>query len=116
MGCGTSPLPSGVVHGHLFPLSSTRYERGHQKTPDLDERELSVSNQAHYSAYQVLTVVLTTVTTAPLAASPYFGVDLPLRITHWHFTALYLLFMDLSITLPASVVAWTEPDPEPEGF
>jgi hypothetical protein len=87
-----------------------------KKTPDLDERELSVRNQAHYSAYQVLTVVLTTVTAAPLAASLYFGVDLPLRITHWHFMALYLLFMNLSISLPASVVAWTEPDPEPEGF
>lgn len=87
-----------------------------KKTPDLDERELSVRNQAHYSAYQVLKVVLTIVTAAPLAASLYFGVDLPLRITHWHFAALYLLFMNLSISLPASVVAWTEPDPEPEGY
>jgi hypothetical protein len=87
-----------------------------KKQPDPDERELSVRNQAHYSAYQVLKVVLTTVTAAPLAASLYFGVDLPLRITHWHFIALYLLFMNLSISLPASVVAWTEPDPEPEGF
>jgi hypothetical protein len=49
-----------------------------------------------------------------LAASLYLGVDLPLRITHWHFMALYLLFMNLSISLPASVVAWTEPDPEPD--
>lgn len=87
-----------------------------KETPDLDERELSVRNQAHYSAYQVLKVVLTIVTAAPLAASLYFGVDLPLRITHWHFAALYLLFMNLSISLPASVVAWTEPDPEPEGY
>jgi uncharacterized membrane protein len=87
-----------------------------KKTPDLDERELSVRNQAHYSAYQVLKVVLTIVTAAPLAASLYFGVDLPLRITHWHFMALYLLFMNLGISLPASVVAWTEPDPEPEGL
>ena len=53
-------------------------------------------------------------TAAPLAASLYLGVDLPLRITHWHFMALYLLFMNLSISLPASVVAWTEPDPEPD--
>jgi hypothetical protein len=87
-----------------------------KKTPDLDERELLVRNQAHYSAYQVLTVVLTAVTAAPLAASLYFGVDLPLRITRWHSAALYLLFMNLSISLPASVIAWTEPDPEPEGF
>jgi len=76
-----------------------------KKIPDLDERELSVRNQAHYSAYQVLKVVLTTVTAAPLAASLFFGVDLPLRITHWHFIALYLLFMNLSFSLPASVVA-----------
>ena len=87
-----------------------------KKAPDLDERELSVRNQAHYSAYQVLTVILTVVITAPMAANLYFGVDLPSRITPEHFMALFLFFGDLSISLPASVVAWTEPDPEPEGF
>lgn len=85
-----------------------------KKEPDLDERELSLRNQAHYYAYQVLVVVLTTVITASMAASLYFGVDLPLRITHWHFSALFFFFANLSTSLPASVVAWTQPDPAPE--
>lgn len=85
-----------------------------KKDRDLDERELSLRNAAHYQAYQILTVAITMVIVGPLAASLYLGVDLPLRITHWHLVALYLLFMNLSASLPASVVAWNEPDPEPE--
>jgi len=85
-----------------------------KKDRDLDERELSLRNAAHYHAYQILITVITAVTAAPMAASLYFGVDLPLRLTQWHLTALFFLFMNLSMSLPASVVAWTEPDPEPE--
>ena len=85
-----------------------------KKDRDLDERELSLRNAAHCHAYQILIVAITTVTAAPMAASLYFGVDLPLQLTHWHLTALFFLFMNLSMSLPASVVAWNEPDPEPE--
>lgn len=87
-----------------------------KKDRDLDERELSLRNAAHYHAYQILTVAITLVTVAPMAAFLYFGVDPPLRITQWQFAALFLLFVNLSISLPASVVAWNEPDPEPEDF
>ena len=85
-----------------------------KKDRDLDERELSLRNAAHYRAFQILTMVLTTVTAAPMAASLYFGVDLPLRITQWHLTVLFFLFANLNVSLPASVVAWTGPDPAPE--
>jgi len=85
-----------------------------KKDWDLDEREISLRNFAHYHAYQILVVVLTVVITAPMGASLYFGVNLPLQLTHWHLTALFFLFANLSISLPASVVAWTEPDPKPE--
>lgn len=85
-----------------------------KKDRDLDERELSLRNAAHYHAYQILVVAVSTVTVAPLGASLYFGVDLPPRLTQWHFGALFLLFTNLSISLPASVVAWNEPDPAPE--
>ncbi len=37
-----------------------------------------------------------------------------MQLTQWHLTALFFLFANLSISLPASVVAWTEPDPELE--
>ncbi len=85
-----------------------------KKDRDLDERELSLRNAAHYRAFQILTTALTTVIAAPMGASLYLGVDLPLRVTHWHLIALFFLFANLSMSLPASVVAWTEPDPKPE--
>lgn len=81
---------------------------------DLDERELSLRNAAHYHAFQILTTALVIVIAAPMGASLYLGLDLPLRVTPWHLVALFFLFANLSMSLPASVVAWTEPDPEPE--
>lgn len=84
-----------------------------KKVPDLDERELSLRNRAHYSAYRVFASVVLTITGAPMIAL-FLGVDFPLRVTPWHILAAYFLFMNLSISLPASVVAWTEPDPAPE--
>lgn len=49
-----------------------------------------------------------------MIAFVYFGVELPLQLTQWHFMALFFLFMNLSLSLPSSVVAWIEPDPDPE--
>jgi uncharacterized membrane protein len=85
-----------------------------KKDRDLDERELSLRNAAHYRAYQILGSVTSIVIAAPMGASLYFGVDLPLQLTQWHLAALFFLFTNLSISLPASVVAWTEPDPDSE--
>lgn len=39
-----------------------------KKDRDLDERELSLRNAAHYRAFQILTTALTTVIAAPMAA------------------------------------------------
>jgi hypothetical protein len=39
------------------------------------------------------------------------GADLPMPSTLNAFTLLVLLLSHLAISLPASVVAWTEPDP-----
>lgn len=47
-----------------------------------------------------------------MAAYVYAGFSLPLSLTHWHLLGLFFLFMNLTVSLPASVVAWTEPDPE----
>ena len=47
-----------------------------------------------------------------MAAYVYAGFSLPLSLTHWHLLGLLFLFMNLTVSLPASVVAWTEPDPE----
>lgn len=103
-------LYASIFFRFLHPIMSEVIK----KDRDLDERELSLRNAAHYHAYQILIAVISTVTVAPLGASLYLGIDLPLRLTQWHFTALFLFFMNLSISLPASVVAWTGPDPAPE--
>lgn len=81
-------------------------------TPYLDERQLSVRDRAHYHAYEILGVVLISLACAPLMFGLYVGVDLPLTLTHWHFQGLFFFFFNLTLSLPASVVAWTEPDPE----
>lgn len=110
LGLGLQLLYAVIFFRFLRPVMAEVIK----KDRDLDERELSLRNAAHYHAYQVLVVAISTVTVAPLGASLYFRVDLPLQITGRHFGALFFLFTNLSISLPASVVAWTEPDPEPE--
>jgi hypothetical protein len=92
----------------ILPIVS---EIGDARTEDLDERQVGVRDRAHRHAYQKLGVVITLITTAPLVAFAYFGVDSPLELNHWHFLALFFFFMNLGISLPTSVIAWTEPDP-----
>ncbi len=43
-----------------------------------------------------------------LWAAPYCRIS----STSWHLPGSFLFFMNLTTSLPASVVAWTEPDPE----
>lgn len=85
-----------------------------RKAADLDERQIALRNRAHYDAYQILATVVCVVTVFPLAAAPYAGVSLPISMTQWHFHGLFFFFANLIVSLPASVVAWTEPDPEPD--
>ncbi len=98
----------------FWMLRPVAREISDRNVSDLDERQIAVRDRAHHHAYQVLAMVILTVTAAPMAASLYFGVDLPLQMTAWHFVGLFLFFMNLGVSLPASVIAWTEPDPEPE--
>lgn len=93
----------------LRPIMS---EVANKKASDLDERQLSVRDRAHYRSYQILGTILVTFTVLPLAAELYAGIDIPWSVTHWHFQGLFFLFMNLVLSLPASVVAWTEPDPQ----
>ena len=95
----------------IRPVASEVSDR---KTADLDERQVKVRDRAHHQSYQILVIIIVIVTAAPMAASFYLGVDLPLQLAYWHFAGLFFFFMNLGISLPASVVAWTEPDPEPE--
>jgi hypothetical protein len=85
-----------------------------KKDPELDERQLAVRNRAYYYAYGILagvfglSVLYAMVATLPGSAG---GADLPMPSTLNAFTLLILLISHLAISLPASVVAWTEPDP-----
>ena len=85
-----------------------------KKDPELDERQLLVRDRANGRAYGVLgAIFLSVVLYAMLAASPGLlgGVDLPTPRTAFDFALLILLFAHLVVSLPAAMVAWTEPDP-----
>jgi len=77
-----------------------------------DERELTQRDRAHYRAYQVLGISLL----LPWAVS-WFGDP---RLFGWnpatvdHLCAVLLLaILALFLTLPQSILLWTEPDMEP---
>ena len=77
-----------------------------------DERELSQRDRAHYRAYQVLGASLV----VPWMILSLFGDP---RLFHWnaatldHLCAVLLLaILALFLTLPQSILLWTEPDME----
>lgn len=82
-----------------------------KKAADLDERQLAIRDRAHHHAYQILGTVVFSLAALPIAAALYAGMSLPISLTHWHLQGLFFFFMNLIISLPASVVAWMEPDP-----
>ena len=85
-----------------------------KKDPELDERQLAVCDRAYGRAYGILgAVFMSVVLYAMLAALPGLlgGVDLPTPRTVSDFALLILLFAHLDVSLPAAVVAWTEPEP-----
>ena len=54
------------------------------------------------------------IVTLPMAAATYGGASFPMSFTHSNFMGALLFSAHLTISLPASVVAWTEPDPDPD--
>jgi MFS family permease len=89
-------------------------EVANKKDPDLDERQLAARNRAHYHAYQILATFLISIVTLPMAAALYGGASFPMSFTTWHFQALFLFSTYLIVSLPASALAWMEPDPRPD--
>jgi len=78
-----------------------------------DEREMSQRDRAHYRAYQALGISLV----VPWAAASLLGDP---KIFGWdpavvnHLCAMLLLaVLTLFLTLPQSILLWTEPDMEP---
>lgn len=104
-----------LVHNWLL-LPSTQ-KIANKEEAELDERQTAVRNHAHRTAYQILgtgvmvgLVLLQMLTTGPLSERPWTphisirGVVVPVLTT-----AMWLYF-----TLPTAVIAWTEPDPDPD--
>ena len=87
-----------------------------KKVSELDERELGVHGRAYFRAYRVLGVVCgLTLMYMALAATPqevqmHYGTDFTMP-TPSQFSFLGLFYTYLLISLPAAMVAWTEPDP-----
>ena len=87
-----------------------------KKDPELDERELMIRNRAYYHAYRMLSIVFGLSLAYALFVTVFFrDAGLPVPKTWVNFAHLTLLLAYLVVSLPASVVAWTEPAPEPGG-
>ena len=86
-----------------------------KEDPELDERELMVRNRAYRRAYQALGAIFVLVLASAASFTVFFGAEsLPVPRTLRDFALLTLLLGYLLISLPASIVAWTEPDPASE--
>lgn len=97
--------------GAIQPIAQDLTDR---EDPELDERELMVRNRAYYHAYRALGIIFALSLAYALLATVSFGdANLPVPRKLSDFALLILLLAHLLVSLPASVVAWTEPDPEP---
>ncbi len=83
----------------------------------LDERQAAIRNDAHRTAYRVLgsvvvvaLVVLQMLTTGPLSERPWA----PQISTREIVAPVCTTILWIYITLPTAVIAWREPDPEPD--
>jgi hypothetical protein len=76
----------------------------------LDEREIHERNQAHYTAYRLLRWLICGITVICILGTA-FRPDFLLKD---YLTLLWGITI-LVLSLPQSVILWTEPDPLPEG-
>lgn len=80
----------------------------------LDERQRSVRHQAHHRSYKILAFLTIIVMSYLMLAIQIYPNRLWLpRGEEFYYVNMTVLW--LLITLPTAVIAWTEPDPEPEG-
>lgn len=84
------------------------------KADKLDERQVMIRNHAYYQAYKMFGMVFVVAFSYTMLASLTEAAYLPTPATTRDFALLVLLFSLLFGSLPASVIAWTEPDPESE--
>ncbi len=74
-----------------------------------------IRNRVYYHAYRMLSIVFGLTLAYALFATVFLrDAGLPVPNTLGDFAQLTLLLAYLVMSLPASVVAWTEPNSEPE--
>ena len=106
-------LMTVAIHSWLLAPFTQRI--ADKKESDLDERQKTVRNRAYHSAYQVLgSVVLTALMYWHLDLQHFEGALPSPDITKQNATSLFSGLLWLIITLPTSIIAWNEPDPDEE--
>jgi len=104
-----------LIHDRLLLRFTQKI--AHKVDAALDERQTAIRNDAHRTAYQVLgsvvivaLVVLQILTTGPLSERPWASQISLREIVAPVCTTILWLY----ITLPTAVIAWREPDTEPD--
>lgn len=104
-----------LIHSQLLVRLTQKI--ANKEAAELDEHQTAVRDNAHRTAYQILgsaiivgLVLLHMLTTGPLGFRPWTpqfsirSIVLPVLTT--------ILWM--YVTLPTAVIAWAEPDPDPD--
>lgn len=104
-----------LIHGKLLVRFTQKF--ADKEDSELDERQTAVRDNAHRTAYQILgsaiivgLVLLQMSTTGPLSFRPWTP-QLSIRSIVLPVTTTILW---MYVTLPTAVIAWAEPDPDPD--
>lgn len=92
------------AHGVLLNLGTQLIAA--KRPQDLDERQLSLWQEAHYRAYRILMGVLGAIVAYVIVLGSTLG--LPDARLEWTVTVLALWM--LTVMLPSSLIYWSEPD------
>jgi hypothetical protein len=87
------------------PRGSFRNDLGDR---ELDERQIQVRNSGYFTAYQILAPMVALLVIYPQIAVEF---ELWLPTTDDERSAVIWCTLGFLITLPGSILAWTEPDP-----
>lgn len=100
-----------VIYGSLLlPFTQKIADK---KESELDERQVAIRNRAHRTAYQILgSLVIVALVYTQISLDYFSNSPWAPSITEDSMTAVALGAIWLIITLPTSIIAWTEPDVE----
>lgn len=100
---------------HSWLLAPFTQRIADKKENDLDERQLAIRNHAHRTAYQILAAMVMLALLYIQVNLAYFDGRLwTLSVTDQNISYFLVGAIWLVITLPTSIIAWKEPDPERE--